>query len=68
MAGGEEELWLVARRDHDGNYDVVMRPPGQDYAWNLTECEADAIIAQVLENQLKVHGQSYWKFTYPVAS
>lgn len=64
MGSVTEQLWLVARRDHAGNYDVVLQPPGKDYAWNLTEQEADRIIANILQNQLKVHGQSYWKLSY----
>lgn len=64
MGATREKLWLVARRDHAGNYDVVMQPSGDDYAWNITEHEADRVIAKILDQQLKVHGQSYWKFSY----
>jgi hypothetical protein len=33
-------------------------------AWELTEAEADAVIAHVQGAHRKVHGQSYWKMSY----
>jgi hypothetical protein len=27
------EVWLVVRRDHDGNLDVVRMPGGTGFAW-----------------------------------
>jgi hypothetical protein len=29
------------------------------------EAEAEAVIAQVQSHHRKVHGQSYWKMSYP---
>jgi hypothetical protein len=43
----EPEAWLAVRRDHDGNLDVLRLPDGTGFAWELTEAEADAVIAQV---------------------
>ena len=57
-------VWLAARRDHDGNYDVLRMPGGDRYAWDLSESGADEVIAAVQRAQLKIHGQSYWKFSY----
>jgi hypothetical protein len=59
------ECWLALRRDHDGNLDVLRIPDGQRFAWELTEAEADAVIAHVQSSHRKVHGQSYWKLRYP---
>ncbi len=60
-----ETMWLAARRDHDGNYDLLRMPDGESPAWDLTEAQADAALAHVEGMQRKVHGQSYWKFAYP---
>jgi hypothetical protein len=61
----EPTAWLAVRRDHDGNLDVLRLPGGIGFAWELTEAEADAVIAQVQSDHRKVHGQSYWKMSYP---
>jgi hypothetical protein len=58
------EAWLVVRRDHDGNLDVLRMPDAVSPAWELTEAEADAAIAYVQREHRKVHGQSYWKLSY----
>ena len=60
----QPEAWLAVRRDHDGNLDVLRMPDGTGFAWELTEAEADAVIAQVQSDHRKVHGQSYWKMSY----
>jgi hypothetical protein len=57
--------WLAVRRDHDGNLDVLRLPDGGRFAWDLTEAQADAAIASVQSAHRKVHGQSYWKLSYP---
>ena len=61
----ESNVWLAARRDHDGNLDVLRMPGGARFAWDLTEAEADAVIAWVQSTHRKAHGQSYWKLSYP---
>jgi len=57
------ETWLAVRRDHDGNLDILRMPDGR-FAWELTEAQADAVIAEVQRSHRKVHGQSYWKLAY----
>jgi hypothetical protein len=59
----EAEAWLAVRRDHDGNLDI-LRMPGGGFAWELTEAQAEAVIADVKRRQRKTHGQSYWKLAY----
>lgn len=61
----DEIMWLAARRDHDGNYDLLRMPDGTSPACDLTEAEANAAVAHVKGMQRKVHGQSYWTFSYP---
>lgn len=58
------EAWLAVRRDHDGNLDILRMPDG-GFAWELTEAQADAVIAHVQRSHRKAHGQSHWKLTYP---
>jgi hypothetical protein len=62
--GVETEAWLVVRRDHDGNLDVLRMPDGTRFAWELTETQADAVIAALQSLQRKPHGQSYWRLSY----
>jgi hypothetical protein len=52
------------RRDHDGNMVVLKVTDGGSFAWELTEAEADSVIARVQRRHRKVHGQSYWKLSY----
>jgi hypothetical protein len=59
----DEAMWLAVRRDHDGNLDILRMPDGR-FAWDLTEAQADAIIAHLQHHHRKPHGQSYWKLTY----
>lgn len=47
-------------RDHDGNRDVLRKPDGVGFAWEMTEAQADALIAHVQSTHWKEHGQSYW--------
>lgn len=61
----EPEVWLAARRDHDGNLDLLRMPAWDLPAWDLTEAEADAVTAHVQRRHRKPHGQSYWKLAYP---
>jgi hypothetical protein len=61
----ETVAWLVVRRDHDGNLDVLRMPDGHSLAWELPEAAADAAIAHVQRDHRKVHGQPYWKLHYP---
>lgn len=56
--------WLAVRRDHDGNLDLLRMPDGS-LAWELSEAEADEMLAYVQRDHRKVHGQSYWKLSYP---
>jgi hypothetical protein len=63
--GLEAETWLVVRRDHDGNLDVLRKLDGSSWAWELSETEADDLIAYVQRDHRKVHGQSYLKLSYP---
>jgi hypothetical protein len=63
--GQKSKSWLAVRRDHDGNLDVLRMPGGASFAWELTEAQADAAIAWVQSTHRKVHGQSYWKLSYP---
>ena len=60
----EAMAWLVVRRDQDGNLDVLRMPDGRSPAWELSEAEADDILAYVQREHRKVHGQSYWKLSY----
>ena len=60
----EAEAWLVVRRDQDGNLDLLRMPDGRSLAWELSEVEADEVIAYVQRDHRKVHGQSYWKLRY----
>jgi hypothetical protein len=64
----ERRSWLAVRRDHDGNLVVLKMPDGGSFAWDLTEAEADAVIAHVQSSHRKVHGQSYWKLSYPTGT
>jgi hypothetical protein len=57
--------WLAVRRDHDGNLVLLRMPDGRSPAWELLEAEADDILAYVQRDHRKVHGQSYWKLSYP---
>jgi hypothetical protein len=59
------QLWLAVRRDHDGSLDALKMPKGGRFAWEHTEAEADAVIAQVQSSHRKAHRQSYWKLSYP---
>ena len=59
------EAWLAVRRDHDGNLDLLRMPDGGGPAWVLSAAEADNILAYVQRDHRKVHGQSYWKLSYP---
>ncbi|HEX6002006.1 MAG TPA: hypothetical protein VFZ16_21820 [Hyphomicrobiaceae bacterium] len=61
----EQSRWLVVRRDHGGNLDVLKMPDGTAFAWQLSEREADAVLVHVQRDHRKVHGQSYWKMSYP---
>jgi hypothetical protein len=61
----ETEVWLVVRRDQDGNLDVLRTADGSSLACDLTEAAAEAAIAHVQRDHRKVHGQSYWKLQYP---
>ena len=40
-------------------------PDGSRPAWELSEVQADSVIAYVQRDHRKVHGQSYWKLSYP---
>jgi hypothetical protein len=60
----EAATWLAVRRDHDGNLDILRMPDGR-FTWELTEAQAEAVIAHVQRSHLKPHGQSYWKLAYP---
>lgn len=57
-------VWLVCRRDHDGNRDVVLREDGKTWGWNLTEDEASHLVVHVQRDHTKVHGQMYDKLSY----
>ena len=61
----EPRSWLAVRRDHHGNQVMLKTPDGERFAWELTEAEAEAVIAHVQSNHRKLHGQSYWKLSYP---
>src|SRR5262245_44175490 len=61
----DPKSWLAIRRDHHGNQDMLKMPDGERFAWELTEAEADAVIAYVQSSHRKPHGQSYWKLSYP---
>ena len=60
----EADAWLVVRRDHDGNLDLLRMQDGIRPAWELSEGEADNVLAHVQRDHRKVHGQSYWKLSY----
>jgi len=61
----EADAWLVVRRDHDGNLDLLRMPGGERPAWELSEPQADDVLAHVQRDHRKVHGQSYWQLSYP---
>jgi hypothetical protein len=60
--GGSGGLACGAPRS-DGNLDI-LRMPGGGFAWELTEAQAEAVIADVKRRQRKAHGQSHWKLAY----
>lgn len=55
----EPDAWLAVRRDHYGNMNLLRMPDGESLAWELTEAEADAVLARVQSSHRKPHGQSY---------
>jgi hypothetical protein len=57
------EAWLAVRHDQDGNLDILRTPDG-GFAWELTETQADAVIAHIQRSHRKAHGHSYWKLAY----
>ena len=61
----EPHVWVAVHRDHDGNLDMLRMPDGERFAWELTEAEADAVMAHAQSSGRKPHGQSYWKLSYP---
>jgi hypothetical protein len=64
----EGEAWLVVRRDHYGNLDLLRMPDGERPAWELSEALADDVLTYEQRDHRKVHGQSYWKLSYPLGS
>jgi hypothetical protein len=60
-----QTVWLVCRSDLNSNLDIVKREDGRTPAWNLTEEDADELIAYLQRNHRKQHGQTYDKMSYP---